>query len=188
MSLTDQAHDAIRKHFSADNSNALFDRKSLAIDATCGNGFDTEFLCALDFTQVLCFDVQKVAIENTRQRLTKKSREKVVLICDDHKNMVDYMNQKVDCVIFNLGYLPGADKSIASNKESTLSALKTASNLLTENGIISILCYPGHPAGVKEKEALLKWISSLGSDWNIEQRLSENPNNRTPFLILLNRN
>ena len=45
---------------------------STAIDATLGNGYDAERLCALvgETGHVFGFDVQKEAVERTRQRLS----------------------------------------------------------------------------------------------------------------------
>ena len=42
MALTDDAHNLVRTHF----ANKA---KRVAVDATCGNGFDTEFLVELGF-------------------------------------------------------------------------------------------------------------------------------------------
>ena len=43
----------------------------ICIDATMGNGYDTEFLCTLagEEGRVLAFDIQKAAVEHTRKRL-----------------------------------------------------------------------------------------------------------------------
>ena len=44
------------------------------IDATAGNGKDTEFLCGLVGREgkVLAFDIQEQAVENTKKRLTER--------------------------------------------------------------------------------------------------------------------
>ena len=64
MALTRLAHQLIKEHFESSGAN-----RGLAVDATCGNGFDTEFLCRLGFKQVIGFDIQARAIEITRHRL-----------------------------------------------------------------------------------------------------------------------
>ena len=55
------------------------------IDATCGKGHDTEFLCRLagKTGRVYGFDIQMEAVEQTRIRLTEAGcAEQAVLICD----------------------------------------------------------------------------------------------------------
>ena len=61
----------------------------LCIDATCGNGGDTAFLCRLAGPEgrVLGFDIQPEAITSTRARL-KKQGLTAELICDSHANLL----------------------------------------------------------------------------------------------------
>ena len=44
----------------------------ICIDATAGNGNDTEFLCALtgETGKVYAFDIQETALQHTKERLT----------------------------------------------------------------------------------------------------------------------
>lgn len=49
---------------------------------------------------------------------------------------------------FNLGYLPGGDKQLKTGAETTLRALKAASNVLQAGGLISVVAYTGHPGGL----------------------------------------
>ena len=57
----------------------------LCIDATCGNGGDTAFLCRLvgEGGRVLGFDIQPEAIASTRQNLARKGLA-AELHCDSH--------------------------------------------------------------------------------------------------------
>lgn len=50
-------------------------------------------------------------------------------------------------IAFNLGYLPGGDKTITTESETTLEALKVAKEILMPGGLISLLVYVGHPGG-----------------------------------------
>ena len=84
----------------------------LCIDATCGNGGDTAFLCRLAGPEgrVLGFDIQPEAITSTRARL-KKQGLTAELICDSHANLLQYVRSgTADIVMFNFGWLPGADQ------------------------------------------------------------------------------
>jgi hypothetical protein len=50
-------------------------------------------------------------------------------------------------VAFNLGYLPGGDKTIITKPETTLIALEAAKGILMAGGLISLVVYVGHPGG-----------------------------------------
>jgi hypothetical protein len=63
--------------------------------------------------------------------------------------------------MFNLGYLPGGDKAITTRSESTLVALSAACRLLSPQGIITIVAYPGHEGGGHETEQVRHWCEKL---------------------------
>ncbi|MDP4090387.1 MAG: class I SAM-dependent methyltransferase [Bacillota bacterium] len=130
--------------------------RNTALDATLGNGFDTDFLSAL-FKRVYSFDIQKHCIENYKQ----KHIDNVTLINDSHANMDIYIKEPIDFAMFNLGFLPGGDKSITTNYESTVKALESTLKLLTCNGIVTIALYPGHEAGKIERDRLLRYAAFL---------------------------
>lgn len=50
-------------------------------------------------------------------------------------------------VAFNLGYLPGGDKTIITKSETTHLALEAAKRILKAGGLISLVVYVGHPGG-----------------------------------------
>lgn len=50
-------------------------------------------------------------------------------------------------VAFNLGYLPGGDKTIITEPRTTLEALKVSKDILMPGGLISLVVYVGHPGG-----------------------------------------
>ena len=100
----------------------------LCIDATCGNGGDTAFLCRLAGPEgrVLGFDIQPEAIASTRARL-KKQGLTAELICDSHASLLQYVRPgTADIVMFNFGWLPGADHSVFSTADSSIPALEAA--------------------------------------------------------------
>ena len=85
----------------------------LCVDATCGNGGDTAFLCNLTAPagRVLAFDVQPEAIRSTRTRLEQANvpAERYELICGSHADLLQYVQPgTADAVMFNFGWLPGA--------------------------------------------------------------------------------
>ena len=66
--------------------------------------------------------------------------------------------------MFNLGYLPGGDKSIITQTDSTITALNIASRILSSNGIITVLAYPGHQGGDLETDQVKNWCKQLDED------------------------
>lgn len=129
----------------------------IAIDCTVGNGYDTLLLADIvgETGKVYGFDIQDTAINSTLKRLeSKKISHRVTLIKDNHDNIYEYICEKVDLVIYNLGYLPKGDKNIKTEKLSTIKSIKASLNLLKNNGIILITCYTGHDGGMEEKDAI----------------------------------
>lgn len=180
MALTEQAHQRVREHF-------LNKPKTLAIDATCGNGHDTEFLAQLGFAKVLAFDVQKQALDATRHRISTGEFDSVALIHDGHQNMNIYIDAQVDCLMFNFGYLPSADKTKTTQADTSIKALEIATNHLSQDGLITLLCYPGHPAGAIETKYIQNFLADLSDYWCVETHLSHAPKPTSPILFFIKR-
>ena len=90
----------------------------ICIDATAGNGGDTEFLCKKvgETGKVYAFDVQEMAIAHTRERLERANLSaRAELILDGHEKMQTYVKEEAKAIIFNFGYLPGGDHEIATH-------------------------------------------------------------------------
>lgn len=45
---------------------------------------------------------------------------------------------------YNLGWLPGGDKSITTKLEDTLESIEAAKRLVKHGGMISVMLYRGH--------------------------------------------
>ncbi len=185
MALTRLAHQLVREHFSDKP-------KGLAIDATCGNGHDTEFLAKLGFQNVIGFDVQATAIENTRSRLHAAGCVNVNLVQRGHEHLKDHVSNELSCAMFNFGYLPNADKSITTMSKTSVMALSSALSLLTPQGLICLICYPGHEEGALETKAIQNWLRELPQDksasqreWQVKQYLSNNPKPEAPILYTI---
>lgn len=135
---------------------------SVVVDFTMGNGHDTEWLCGICKNGfVYAFDVQEQAVENTQKRLCDSGFSNFQLIHDSHANCENYIKEEIDAGMFNLGWLPGGDKSIHTLRESTLPAVFSAIKLLKKGGLITINVYPGHAEGKCEGELLLDELSKL---------------------------
>ncbi len=138
----------------------------LCVDATCGNGGDTAFLCRLTAPEgrVLGFDIQPEAIASTRARLERAGvpASRYVLHCDSHANLLQYVQPgTADAVMFNFGWLPGADHAVFSTASSSIPALEAALQAVRPGGVVSAILYSGQVIGSGEKQAVLAWLRAL---------------------------
>ncbi|MBR5858688.1 MAG: rRNA methyltransferase, partial [Clostridia bacterium] len=68
---------------------------------------------------------------------------------------------KIKAGMFNLGYLPGGDKTLTTKRETTLAAVEAAIELLDNDAILLIAVYPGHEEGEIEGELINEMLSKL---------------------------
>jgi tRNA G10 N-methylase Trm11 len=170
ISLVNEAHNLIRDKLHSGD---------IAIDATVGNGHDTVFLVeqVSPSGKVYGFDIQQAAIDSTRAKVESYCRAGegtysrsalLTLIHASHAKMAEKVSLqdhgKITAIMFNLGYLPGSDKSIITQTESTLAALASASRLLSGNGILTVLAYPGHHGGDHESIEVKNWCEQLDKE------------------------
>ena len=135
----------------------------LLVDATCGNGGDTVFLCRLAGKEgrVLGFDIQPEAIASTERNLAAKGLS-AELHCDSHANLLQYVTPgTADAVMFNFGWLPGADHNVFSHASSSIPALEAALDALRPGGVLSAILYSGRVIGSDEKTEILNWMRAL---------------------------
>lgn len=130
----------------------------IAIDATVGNGNDALFLSNY-FEEVIGLDIQEKAIEASKELLLSENVKNVRLHLLSNE-FIDSLNVKPDLIVYNLGYLPGADKAISTSCESTIKSLQKSIELI-EEGYIVISLYPGHREGFIEKEHVMNFVKSL---------------------------
>lgn len=136
----------------------------IAIDFTMGNGHDTEFLSKTvkEKGHVYAFDIQKQALESTRRHLEETHcPNNYTLILDSHHKVKEYVKEKFKAGMFNLGWLPGGDKSITTLRETTLPAIEAALDLMDKDAIMNIAIYPGHQEGDLEGKMVVDYLSSL---------------------------
>lgn len=152
-----------------------------AIDATCGNGYDTHFLAKI-CEGVISIDVQEKALESARQGAQKN----ISFFCQSHEDFPPLAYEKpISLIVYNLGYLPGGDKGLTTFTSSTLKSLERAMEILLPGGLISITCYPGHPEGACEEKALISLAEGLeAKSWNVCHHRWLN-RNKAPSLLLL---
>ena len=137
----------------------------LYVDATCGNGHDTEFLCRLagPTGRVLALDIQPAAVENTNTRLGAAGLGAIgQALVYDHARLAELVAPgTADCVLFNFGWLPGADHEVHSTADGSLPALQAALDALKPRGVLAAVLYSGQVIGDSEKQAALGFFRAL---------------------------
>jgi hypothetical protein len=145
----------------------------LAIDATSGNGHDSCLLAKILLQHpeslLIGFDIQAVALEQTERLLRQSIPEEHLARVLFHRRCHSEIDQVPlphlpSLIVYNLGYLPGANKNVTTQTSSTMASIQKAARLLGDKGALSITCYPGHPEGAREEEAILDWADSLPSE------------------------
>lgn len=135
------------------------------IDATMGNGHDTELLCRLVSPSgtVLAFDIQEQALQNTAKRLQEAGvPDNYRLILDSHSHMDQYADEdSVSCIVFNFGYLPGGDHALATRPDTSITAIMQGLKILKKGGLMSLCIYSGKDSGFEERDALLAFLKEL---------------------------
>jgi predicted methyltransferase len=140
----------------------------IVIDATVGNGHDTLFLAKIvgPAGRVIGFDIQPIALAITRQRLAAQGLDRTVTLYQQgHEDMgqrlVEQGVEQVATATFNLGYLPGGDKTLTTQPATTRAAIMAAWRALCPGGLISLLVYVGHPGGSAELRTVETCLQAL---------------------------
>ena len=157
-------------------------------DFTMGNGHDTEFLSKTvgEGGKVYAFDIQKAAVESTAKNLKAAGcPENYVLINDSHHNLKKYITEPIKAGMFNLGYLPGGDKSITTMRETTLPAISDAIDMLGKDACLNIAVYPGHKEGELEGEEICEMLSKLSRYKLCVTKVKIHKSPTSPYLIFV---
>ncbi len=135
-----------------------------AVDATLGRGRDCLKLCELVGPEgrVYGFDPHPDALRQTEALLGENGMaERATLFGIGHERMAEVVRPGIRLAAFNLGWLPGSDKSLTTRADTTVAALTSALYLLGPGGMAVICIYPGHEEGAREKDALLAYAKAL---------------------------
>ena len=183
--IIDFAHNIIKNHVSIGNT---------VLDMTAGNGHDTVFLAKLvgESGRVFAFDIQENALHNTKEKIMKSglSGENVALIQDCHSRFLAHLSAEeiaeVKAVVFNLGYLPGGDKTICTHENTTVLALEQLLENLCAGALLVLVCYPGHPEGERECGYVLDWARKVAPERAKVVRYENiNRKNPAPFVLAI---
>ncbi|AMY04511.1 methyltransferase domain-containing protein [Staphylococcus condimenti] len=161
---------------------------STVIDATCGNGHDTLFLAQhVPNGKVYGFDIQEEAIKAAQLKV--ENFNNTILIHDGHENVMQYIESSdypVDAAVFNLGYLPKGDKHIVTEADTTIKAIEDIFEMLSSEGIIVLVIYPGHPEGKIESETVYQYLKNFDQQKaHILQYGFINQRNNPPYICAI---
>ena len=162
----------------------------VAVDFTMGNGHDTLWLSEAmgEGGKVYAFDIQPQAVQNTEALLKEKApAENYQLILDSHSNVLNYVHEKICIGMFNLGFLPGANKAITTKRDTTMEAVRAAISLLDRDGALLIAVYPGHEEGTIEGQLIEKELETLDRRELCASKFKIVNSPTSPFFFLVER-
>lgn len=152
------------RYLAAECHRNLLNLGDRVIDATMGNGQDTCALARLvgDSGKVIAFDVQEPAVQRTRRLLMQEGLlDRCELYCMGHEHALQVVKEPVKLAVFNLGWLPGGDKSVTTHWETTRTAIEGCLQLLLPGGVCTVCAYPGHEEGSRELQELKAFLALI---------------------------
>lgn len=156
------------------------ENKDVAVDATLGNGYDCDFLSS-SFKKVYAFEIQKEACE---KYLDKNNN--VTIINESHHKIDEFVNEEINCICYNLGYLPGGNKKITTLAETSLKSIQISLNLLSSNGIMAIAIYRGHNEGKEEESCIIQYLRNLPKNrFGVMIHECINRSDKSPLLVIV---
>ncbi|WP_213318142.1 class I SAM-dependent methyltransferase [Chlamydiifrater volucris] len=163
----------------------------VAVDATCGNGKDILIMAKLlkGKGKIIGYDIQQEALIKSQVAFNALlSKEEANIILLKHGSHVCLDEKGAKLFHYNLGYLPGGNHDITTVTEDTIVSLNKALDLLHPEGIITVICYPGHEEGKREKEAVESFAEALDPGaWTVVLRKMVN-RSLAPELFVFKRN
>jgi hypothetical protein len=95
---------------------------------------------------------------------------------------------RVSAAMFNLGFLPGSAKEIATRPSTTLAALNGLLPAMLPGSALSIHCYSGHDGRREESMAVLNWAARQAEKlWRVYRYETLNKKRGVENLILMER-
>ncbi len=160
------------------------------VDATAGNGQDTRFLArgVGPRGRVDAFDIQARALARARRHLDGGAEAAaVVWHRADHARMARHLgvDSAIDAAMFNLGWLPGGDRTLVTRPGPTLTALEAVRARLVPGGRLCIVAYRGHRGGREEASAVADWLDHLPRAYTGPGRLDGADHSAAPALYRL---
>lgn len=132
----------------------------VAADMTVGAGNDSLYILEnTNVERLYGFDIQKEAEIKAKNLIGDEPR--FIFNLTSHDNIDKYVKENLDLAIYNLGYLPGGNKEITTQYQSTIKSLEKTLSLLNKEGMVILTIYPGHPAGKIESQKIEAYLTRL---------------------------
>jgi hypothetical protein len=90
--------------------------------------------------------------------------------------------------MFNLGYLPGGDHAITTEIGESGKAVMDGLFALRPGGVMTIVCYTGHPGGDVEAGAIvmaLEMVKGEGTVGDFDLDVGAPAREKAPFLVVV---
>ncbi|MCR3955753.1 MAG: class I SAM-dependent methyltransferase [Gudongella sp.] len=159
----------------------------VCVDGTVGNGHDACKLAGLvgESGFVYGFDIQAEAIVSSQTLIESRGLEnRVRLIQDTHENMEIHVPDQIDFIIYNLGYLPGGDKTIRTESNAIIKSMEKSLRIMKPGAVMLVTAYRGHQGGLDEYIAVKKYLRSLPQrSYNVFEFSFINQKNNPPITI-----
>ena len=102
---------------------------------------------------------------------------------------INIEEENIDLVIFNLGYLPGSDKSIQTNKDTTIKALNNLLPKMNKENMLIIIClYVGHNEGMQESLLVDQFVKDLSPSEFLVTKYQNYNRPSSPFILTISPN
>ena len=134
-------------------------KQAICVDATLGQGKDTDFFLSQNVHKVYGFEIQRDVFESTKERLDD---QRTCFYNVGHEHMKEYIHEEVDAILFNFGYFPKGDLKITTQSSSSVSAVRQALNLLKVKGRMALVMYP-HDTGKEEAICVEEFLKTQTS-------------------------
>ena len=155
--------------------------QAICIDATIGNGKDSQFFLHQNVRKVYGFEIQKDVLETVQAKITD-SRWHPIL--SGHENMDQYVKEEVDAIVFNFGFCPNGKPNITTLPKTSTIAVQKALQLLKRKGRMALVLYP-HQYGKEEQHDIESMLHDLSNhDFQIEKVQSINVD-EMPYMIAI---
>ena len=165
--------------------NSLNKQNIICVDATLGNGYDSLYLSKLLNTNgnVYAYDIQELSIANSTKLFSEHNVTNIHPKLKSHEFIEE---NDIDLAIFNLGYLPGSDKTIKTNASTTLNAINNLLSKMNKENMLIIIClYVGHPEGLTESIIIDEYLRKLPSSRYLVSKYQNYNRPTSPYLLTI---
>lgn len=168
--------------------NNLDKENIVCVDATLGNGNDSLYLSKLlnNKGSIYAYDIQEQALINSNNLFIENNVTNVTMKKVSHEFIEE---ENIDLAIFNLGYLPGFDKTIKTTKETSLKALNNLLPRMNKENMLIIIClYIGHEEGMEESIILDNYVKNLSSSDYLVSKYQNYNRPTSPYILTISPN